>query len=72
MSRSYRKPYWTGGYGGKTRKLTKRQANRRVRKSNQIANGNDYRKIFNPWDICDWKFFGDVRECEKPWKVARK
>lgn len=37
----------------------KKIANRRFRKNQKymdIANGKAYRKVTNPWDICDWHF----------------
>jgi len=37
----------------------KKLANRKFRRSQKyfdIANGNSYRKVTNPWDICDWRF----------------
>lgn len=57
MSRSYRKPISTDGYGTKHRRLSKTAANRRVRKASDLPNGKAYRKWYNPWDICDWKSF---------------
>ena len=56
MSRSFKKTPYAGDQKGKWKK---RRANDKVRsyfKQNpetQIARG-DYRKIQNPWDICDW------------------
>ncbi len=38
MSRSYRKPYWTQGYGGQWRRFAKRQAAKRVRQSEYVGN----------------------------------
>ena len=73
MSRSTRAPYFTEGYGGKARKTRKRLANKRVR-----AKASDdslmaekratkaYRKLYNSWDICDWKFL------DKTGKARRK
>lgn len=55
MSRSYRKPISTDGYGTKRRRLSKTAANRRVRKAEDVPDGNVYRKWYNPWEICDWK-----------------
>lgn len=57
MSRSYRKPYATEGYGSKTRKITKRKANRAVRRSKNIKDGMSYKKEYNSWDIVDYKFY---------------
>ena len=56
MSRSYRKPILTDGYGTKRRRAAKTYANRRVRNKVVIANGNAYRKFTDPWNICDYKF----------------
>jgi hypothetical protein len=56
MSRSYRKPYWTQGYGGQARKVFKRLANKAVRLSTDIADGKAYKREFCSWSICDWKF----------------
>ena len=33
----------------------KKLSNKRVRK-NEVSNGNNYRKVFESWDILDWKF----------------
>jgi len=40
-----------GGYG----KYGKHWANKRVRKVCSISNGNNYRKIYDSWDIYDCK-----------------
>ena len=57
MSRSYKKPYLKDGYKSKSKKLAKRWANRAVRKEDNLASGKQYRKVYNPWDICDWIFY---------------
>lgn len=67
MSRSYRAPYWCDGYGSKTKKLTKRMANRAVRNSKEVASGKAYKKVFSSYDICDFKF-----EDKNNYKVKRK
>lgn len=67
MSRSYRKPYWVDGYGSVSKKLAKRRAAHTVRRTEDIANGSAYRKVYNPWDICDFKFI----DLKNP-KVGRK
>jgi len=53
MSRSMKKVpiIKSGGYG----KYGKHLANKKVRKFNYIANGNNYRKLFESWDIFDYK-----------------
>lgn len=59
MSRSYREPWIVDGYGTRHKKFAKNLANRTVRRKGidyDIANGKAYRKITNPWDICDYKW----------------
>lgn len=56
MSRSYRKPIITDGYGTKRRREAKKAANRCIRRAPSIPNGMAYRKFFDPWDICDFRF----------------
>jgi len=56
MSRSYRKPIATEGYGSKDKKRRKRKANRAVKKELDISNGGSYKKVSNSWSICDFKF----------------
>lgn len=57
MSRSYRKPYFTEGYGNKDKPKRKRSASRAVRATEEVASGAAYKKQFNPWDICDFKIY---------------
>lgn len=61
MSRSYRKNNWLteGQNSPGERKWRKRRANKTVRKEKEIKSGKSYRKNFNPWDICDYKFQDD-------------
>jgi len=51
MSRSEKKTpiIKYGGYG----KQGKKWANRRVRRNYSISNGNNYRKMYESWDIFD-------------------
>lgn len=70
MSRSYRKPFWTQGYGGAWRNFAKRQSSKRVRRTKSVSNGNYYKRISNSWDICDYKFY-DAKS-EQSWKVKCK
>ena len=64
MSRSKKAPYWTEGYKGTWRKHAKRKANKAVRKD---KTGAKPKKLYNPWDICDFKF-----EDKKNPKASRK
>lgn len=54
MSRSYKKnPIYTDGRTP-TPKKNKRIANKRVRKSLNLPNGNAYKKVFETYDIHDY------------------
>jgi hypothetical protein len=58
MSRSRKAPIHTDQNSGKPQHgFAKRRAARRVRADEDIADGSAYRKVFNPWDICDWKIY---------------
>lgn len=59
MSRSYREPWYTIGYGSNGRKWAKRYANRVVRNSMDVPNGKAYRKYSESWDICDFRWVWD-------------
>ena len=43
----------------KTNKWAKRDANKKVRNTEDIGNGNNYKKYYNSWNICDYKFWID-------------
>lgn len=90
MARSYRQPIYTDGYkGSKRRQYYKRYFNHVIRKidpfDDSLMDGRMYRKVNNPWDICDYKFWHDpkprvyywsgkmeVIEPSPIWQVARK
>ncbi len=87
MSRSYRAPWYTDGYkGSRNRQYHKREANRTIRRSIDVPNGKAYRKFYESWSICDykfpmltpyirWSFFKNEFEWvyeERPWRVCRK
>jgi hypothetical protein len=55
MSRSYKK-FPGSSDGDRCKKYQKRDASRRVRHTEDIANGAAYRKLTSPWDICDCNF----------------
>lgn len=69
MSRSYRAPVYTEGYGNKDKKKRKRKASRAVRAEENVGNGNEYKKHSCSWDICDFKFHTSDKT---DWKVRRK
>lgn len=55
MARSYQKvPGWTDN--GRHTRYAKKQANKRVRRTDDISDGNAYRKVYCSWDICDYRF----------------
>lgn len=61
MSRSYKKHAWACDRNP----FIKSFANRRLRRLDPMkdvaASGKWYRKVTNPWYICDWKWaFGDT------------
>jgi hypothetical protein len=67
VSRSYRKPWVKDGYKRPGKKIPKRTANRKVRKTKDIANGKSYRKVVDPWTICDYRWYEPKSE-----KLKRK
>jgi hypothetical protein len=54
-----KKPQWS--LRRRQSKPWKRMANRKVRHSKNIPNGNSYKLLFNSWNICDgsWLIFPD-------------
>lgn len=63
MSRSYKKIPWAGDTKGK---IKKRDANSKVRMflknlEHEIQN-NDYKKVYETWDICDYGWIEDWEE----------
>jgi len=61
MSRSRKKAPWIVD---KKSKLAKRQANKRVRRTKNIANGKSFKKVYESWDICDYKWRFTKEEIE--------
>ena len=56
LSRSYRRPFVTQTmYGGA--KWEKRQANKKVRRTKNVGNGKNYKRIYDSWNICDYRFY---------------
>ena len=55
MSRSYRKPIAVDGYKSKWKPKAKQLANRAVRRE-ELKSGGSYKKVYNSWNICDYKF----------------
>ena len=58
MSRSYRQPFATCGYGGLARRFYKNLSNRILRRNKmlELPDYGKYRIMFvNPYDVCDYK-----------------
>lgn len=53
MSRSYKKPYVKDK---SNKKDGKKAANNKVKRTKEIGNGKQYKKVYNSWNICDYKF----------------
>jgi hypothetical protein len=74
VSRSFKK---TPGFCDRS-PFNKRQANKRVRKDWTLAGGGAYRKCFESWDICDYRFLFFSRRSAarfyeaEPWKPYMK
>ena len=49
--------------GLSTKKFFKRQANRKVRYyKHNLSNGKYYQKLYNPYNLCDYKWYVDRYE----------
>ena len=57
MSRSYKKwpSYSDYSRGPNGTKLNKRLASKKVRNAKDVPNYSGYKKVYESWDICDWK-----------------
>jgi hypothetical protein len=45
---------------GRSKKFYKKYANKKIRRkqlNEDIPDGSSYRKLFESWDICDYRFF---------------
>ena len=61
MSRSYKYPVWKD----KANKYVKRMASKAVRRCKDLENYKGYallKKLFNSWNICDYKWYPDKEE----------
>lgn len=72
MSRSYKKtPGFTDHRQSGTKKEFKRFANKKVRRVDPeilLNDGAAYKKIYNQYDICDWKFLFFTEEELQRWE----
>ncbi len=76
MSRSFRKPVFKASYGSESTKFWKRIANKKVRKQAQVPDGSAYRKVFDSWTICDYRWWLAkphwLNDKSPRWKSIRK
>ena len=78
MSRSYRKPWAVCSYGTRHKQYAKKEANRLIRRTKDVPNGKAYRKFYDPWNICDYKYPVNVTDPhhefyqEDFWRYIRK
>lgn len=66
MSRSYKYPVWKD-QSSRSQIKSKRLANKRIRNHLKLLSfgfkGIKYfHKLFNTWDICDWKWYPRTKE----------
>lgn len=55
MSRSYKKhPGFKDG--DRKKRWWKRQANKKIRRTQELDDGKSYRKVYDQWKICDWNW----------------
>ena len=59
MSRSYKKHLYEKQQNTKG---LKKCANRRVRRAKNVPSGKAYKKLFQSWDICDWRWYTSKEE----------
>lgn len=68
MSRSFKKSPVCTDHCTPGTKWSKRQAAKAVRRSTEVDDGKAYRKLYNPWIICDYRFYrtlsAEIREWE--------
>lgn len=77
MSRSYRKPVATDGYGSRYKRKSKQIASRAVRIAADVGDGANYKRLSCSWSICDYKFdyrFDNLKYRDEAWfkKLRRK
>ena len=69
MCRSFKKVAGWTDHKSPYSKIEKRFANKKVRKSKNIPNGRSYKKVYESWNICDFKFLyfskNEVLRCIK-------
>lgn len=64
MSRSYKYPIFTD-YNRGSKQLANRKVRQKIKSMASFSKGNWYRKIFESYNICDFKFFPMNEEYRK-------
>ena len=68
MSRSRKKSPWITDHHVKTSKQQKRIANKTLRQDKNFdISGSAYKKRYEPWDICDYKWLWTREEAIEEW-----
>lgn len=68
MSRSWKKSHFVVDHKVKTTKEKKKFANKRIRQDKNFdTNGAAYKKRFESWDICDYRYIWTKEEAIKSW-----
>lgn len=62
MSRSYKKHPWITDHHVKTSSEMKKFANKKVRHTKDLPNGKAFKKVFESYNLCDFKFFQTKEE----------
>ena len=68
MSRSFKKHPWVTDHHVKSSKESKKFANKAVRNKEDLPNGKAYKKVYESWDICDYKYIWTWKEAKKQWE----
>ena len=68
MSRSFKKYPIIVDHTAKTTKIKKRFANKTIRQDKDFdISGSAYKKRYESWDICDWRWAWTREEAIKEW-----
>jgi|GEM_PF-5094379 len=70
MSRSYKGMPIIKDGTLRSRRESKRLANKAVRRSQCVVNGKFYRKVHDSWNIYDYAFFRPLRRAIDEWEDA--
>lgn len=65
VSRSYKRtPVSKEGYGSKKLKFWKRLSNKKIRRTKDVPNNKEFKKIFESWMIHDFSFYYDESQLD--------